>query len=67
MGERTASDGFFFFLSLPPPFQKKKTANKITTSQEVEGIPSLHPLETKAANKIKPIIRNKQVIQNKKQ
>ena len=49
MGERTASDGFFFFLSLSPPFQKKKTANKITTSQEVEGIPSLHPLETKGS------------------
>lgn len=53
--------------SLSPPSQKKKTANKITTSLETEGIPSLHSLETKANKQNKPIIRNKQVIQNKKQ
>lgn len=48
-GKRTASDGFFFFLLSVPSLSEEKDCKQNNTSLEIEGIPSLHSLETKAS------------------
>lgn len=48
-GKRTASDRFFFFFLSVPSLSEEKDCKQNNTSLEVEGIPSLHSLETKAS------------------
>lgn len=43
------SDPFFFFLLSDPSLTEEKDCKQNNTSLEVEGIPSLHSLETRAS------------------
>lgn len=55
-----ASDRFSFFLLFVPSLSEEKDCKQNNTSLEVEGIPSLHSLETKAS-KQKQVNYKKQI------